>query len=111
MKKEIRLKRSQDIGKIVLSKKRISCYYYTLYYEVNKKETKVAVVAGKKCGNAVERNYLKRTMREIIRINLFKIKNIHAVLIAKQSALDLSYNEKEQIINKMILQMIERIKK
>ena len=111
MKKKIRLKNSQEIGKIVLKKQRISSSFYNLYYLYNQPNTKIAIVAGKKCGGAIERNYLKRTMREIIRPNVEKFENIHAVLIAKEKALEISYTKKQDVINNMILQLLERIKK
>ena len=110
MKKEFRLKNNQEIGKIVLKRQKATSLFYNLYYIYNQKETKVAVVAGKKCGNAVKRNYQKRIMREIIKPYLCKIKNVHAVLVAKENVVNSSYIEKKEDLEKIVSKMIERIK-
>ncbi len=111
MKKRYRLKKSDEIGKIVLKKQRISSYLYNIYYLYNKEETKIAIVAGKKCGNAVQRNYLKRTMREIVRPHLSNLNKIHAVIIAKEQTIKTTFQEKAKLLNKMLLELQERIKK
>ena len=110
MRKIVRLKKSEEIGKIVLKKQRVSSELYTIYYILKKEETKIAIVAGKKCGNAVKRNYEKRIMRNIIRPHLSNIKKIHAVIVAKESVLNKSFNNKKENLNKLILKMIERVK-
>ena len=74
MKKEYRLKDSDKIGLIVKKRQRIASEYFTIYYQTAT-ELKIAVVAGKKIGNSVERNYNKRVIREIIRPYLEELKN------------------------------------
>lgn len=111
MKKKSRLKNNQEIGKIVLKKQRVSSPLYNIYFISNQKETKIAVVAGKKCGKANERNYQKRTIREIIRPRFSEINNIHAVVVAKENVREASFIEKQETLNKTISKMIERVSK
>ena len=111
MKKKSRLKNNQEIGKIVLKKQRVSSPLYNIYFISNQKETKIAVVAWKKCGKANERNYQKRTIREIIRPRFSEINNIHAVVVAKENVREASFIEKQETLNKTISKMIERVSK
>lgn len=110
MKKEYRLKNSDEIGLIVQKRQRVYSDLFTIYYQTNQSDTKIAVVAGKKIGNAVVRNYNKRTIREIVRPHIEDFNNIHAVIVTKEKAAQAPYLEKEQNLNKLINMMIERIK-
>ena len=111
MRKKYRLKRSNEIGKIVLKKQKVNSELYTVYYIYNKEETKIAIVAGKKCGNAVQRNYEKRIMREIVRPYISNLKRIHAVIVAKEKVLNISFTKKKETLEKILGQLLERIRK
>lgn len=110
MKKEYRLKDSDKIGLIVKKRQRISSELYTIYYQ-QATETKIAVVAGKKIGDAVTRNYNKRVIREIIRPYLKEIKNIHAVIVTKEQTNNIDFIEKKINLEKLIIKLIERTSK
>jgi ribonuclease P protein component len=69
--------------------------YFHLVYRANSFEfSRLAVVVGKKVGNAVTRNKIKRRIRALFRRNksLFK-KPMDVVLIAKREILDLSASD------------------
>jgi ribonuclease P protein component len=69
--------------------------YFHLVYRANSFEfPRLAVVVGKKVGNAVTRNKIKRRIRALFRRNksLFK-KPMDVVLIAKREILDLSASD------------------
>lgn len=108
MKKEYRLKNNIEIGKIVNKRQRIYSSLYNLYYITNQENTKIAIVAGKKCGDAVSRNYQKRIMREVVRPYISNILNIHAVIIAKDKTINASFIEKKKELEKIIKILIER---
>ena len=110
MKKIYRLKDSDKIGLIVKKRQKIASEYYTIYYQ-QAKDTKVAVVAGKKIGDAVTRNYNKRVIREIIRPYLNKIQNIHAVIVTKEQIKNVEFIEKKTNLEKLIIKLIERTSK
>jgi len=107
MKKELRLKNSQEIGSIVNSRIKVSSKYYNLYYKL-RNDTKIAIVAGKKCGNAVSRNYEKRVMRVIIKNYIKDLNNFHIVFTAKKEVVDASFLEKENDIKYLINKFNER---
>lgn len=110
MRKEIRLKDSDKIGLIVKKRQKVSSDIYTIYYQLSN-DLKIAVVAGKKIGDAVDRNYNKRVIREIVRPYIKQLKNIHAVIVTKEQANKVSFNEKKSNLEKLISKLIERISK
>ena len=110
MKKEYRLKDSDKIGLIVKKRQKVASEYYTIYYQPAK-ETKIAVVAGKKIGDAVTRNYNKRVIREIVRPYIKQINNIHAVIVTKEQVKNINYIEKQRNLEKLIIKLIERTSK
>lgn len=67
MKKENRVKKSQDFQNIIESKQSVGCSTLIIYYKTNNLGyTRVGISCGKKLGNAVIRNRTKRQIREII---------------------------------------------
>ena len=63
------------------------------------KKGKVAVVASKKVGNAVKRNFCKRRLREIYRVNQYKIDNKYdLVLVSKRRILNQDFQTTFQSI-------------
>ena len=72
MKKENRIKKNEEIAKIVLSKQKVKSDYFFIYYQKNENITRVAVSVSKKIGNSVKRNHDKRIIRELVRPNINK---------------------------------------
>ena len=90
MQKQYRLKKNEEIGKIV--QKRISArgQFYTVYYKYSDK-VEIAFSVSKKYGNAVERNYAKRVMREICRDVVNYLPCVKLVIVVKKEAKKTSY--------------------
>ncbi|MBP6885514.1 MAG: ribonuclease P protein component, partial [Bacilli bacterium] len=65
----------------------------------------IALSVSRKVGNAVERNYEKRVVREIIRPLLETIENYKMLIVIKDKSKELSYIEKEENINYLIKKM------
>lgn len=108
MKKINRLKKSHDIASIVKQRKRITSSYYILYYQTNNTDIcKIAISVSKKYGNAVERNYAKRVVREIVRCKLEQINKFYIVIVIKNQA----KLEKYETLNKNLLQMLDYLDK
>ena len=84
MKKENRIKKNDEIAKIVLSKQKVKSDYFFIYYQKGENITRVAISVSKKIGNSVKRNHAKRIIRELLRPNLNKILPTNLVIVVKK---------------------------
>ena len=102
MKKYEIVKEKKDFDRIIHHGRYHKCPYCILYsYESPYSYPRFGVAVGKKVGNAVTRNHLKRQIRMIISNNkkLFK-NNTDYIIIMKRSSLDIPYQELErQVLN------------
>ena len=107
MKKENRIKKNEEIAKIVLSKQKVKSDYFFIYYQKNENITRVAVSVSKKIGNSVKRNHAKRIIREIIRPNLNIIIPLDLVVVVKRKLNDVEFIKlKDEMFH--CLKLIER---
>ena len=107
MKKENRIKKNEEIAKIVLSKQKVKSDYFFIYYKKGDNITRVAISVSKKIGNSVIRNHAKRIIREIVRPNLNRISPVDLVVVVKKDLKDVDF---EKITNDMFhcLNVIEK---
>lgn len=101
MKKELRIKRNEEITKIIKEKNTVGNKYFVIYQATNKYvHFRLGVSVSKKYGNAVERNSVKRRIRMIIMENDYYDKDIFIVI--KPPAKDLDFNTMKENINKLL---------
>lgn len=81
-KRSLRLRKKRDFQYVYKHGKAYVDYCSILYIfkSNNKKTSKIGIAVGKKLGNAVVRNKIKRFMREIYRHNSFKIKHGYSLI-------------------------------
>ncbi len=91
MKKENRIKKNEEIAKIVLGKQKVKSDYFFIYYQKNENITRVAVSVSKKIGNSVKRNHAKRIIRELVRPNLNKFNPVNLVIVVKKDLKDVDF--------------------
>jgi ribonuclease P protein component len=99
LKRRFRLKDKNEFKKTYQHGRTVANSFLVLYYIENKKidESKVAFAVGKKIGNAVIRNRIKRIMREAYRKNLLLVKkNYYLIFIARAKIKGISYNNVEK---------------
>jgi ribonuclease P protein component len=96
MKKQYRVKKSEEIEKIIKEKNYKSNPYLTLYNR-NNTETghlRYAIRVGKKIGNAVERNRIKRHITAVIdNMSIDLDSSTDVFIIARVQIKELSYGE------------------
>lgn len=91
MKKENRIKKNEEIAKIVLGKQKVKSDYFFIYYQKNENITRVAVSVSKKIGNSVKRNHAKRIIRELVRPILNKFNPVNLVVVVKKDLKDVDF--------------------
>lgn len=102
------LRRKSDFQKIHRFGKSYANRYLVMYvFTASGLEDKVGFAAGKKLGNAVTRNRVKRLMRECYRLNQFKVKEGYTLLLVGRKA---ATTEKYDVIEKAFLNLGRKAK-
>ncbi|MDA8226605.1 MAG: ribonuclease P protein component [Desulfitobacterium hafniense] len=97
LQRKLRLRHNTGFKAIFDKGKSYPGKYVVVY--ILKGPTKFGFVASKKVGNAVSRNRAKRLMREVIRRNLFFLKeDVQIICIARPIIKGVSYSEVENSI-------------
>ena len=110
MKKQYRIKKSKEIDAII--KKRNSCgnNLFVIYYkETEMKHFRFAISIGKKYGNAVERNLIKRQIRMIFQ-NYDNLPLFDFVVVVKPKAKSVSFLKRKETLENLILKTQEKEK-
>jgi ribonuclease P protein component len=97
-----RLARQFEFKLLYRTGRKHSNRYLTVYASpVRGRRGKVGIVAGKRVGKAVERNRVRRTLRETFRTNQNRVDaSTDLVIVAKHPALELSRRElAEQLLH------------
>lgn len=108
MKKKYIIKKNYYIHKIILDKKSVANKYFIVYKKQNNMEHfRFVVSIGKKIGNAVVRNKIKRQIKDIIYQKKSEIiENYDILIIVRPSINDLKYLE----IQKQLLHVFRKSK-
>lgn len=98
MKKENIIKKSLDFDRIIKNNKSYKYKDYIVYLEKTENNTyHFGLSVGKKIGNAVTRNKIKRQLKNIIDKNNYE-KGINCIIIVRKGLLEKTYQEKEKIL-------------
>ena len=107
MNRQYSLRKNFEIEKLVKKRMSVGNKYFAIYYQKNQLGLQIAISVSKKNGNAVERNYQKRVIREIMRNNLEKLSGYRLLVVVKKDSRELSFEEKKENIL-YLLKKIER---
>ena len=100
MKKENILKKNEEFNRIINSIKPERTNNFNLYLERNTSENYFfGFVVGKKLGNAVTRNYIKRRIKNIVGVKKYK-KGFICIIMCKKNTERESYVKLEEELDK-----------
>src|SRR5690625_1465175 len=109
MKKAYRVKKNSEFQEIFKSGKSFANRELVIYYKEKPSQThfRVGISVGKKIGNAVTRNRIKRYIREsILDLENKIIPKVNIIIVARQPTKDLGYDE----IRKSLLHLLRKQK-
>ena len=99
MKKINIIKESKDFEKIIKNNKSFRTKYFYIYIQrKEEKNYRFGISVGKKIGNAVKRNKIKRQIREIISKNDYQ-KNFDCIIIVRREINNADFQEIEKDLN------------
>lgn len=102
MQRKYIIKKQTEIESVIKTKQVVKNCYFSIYYDNslinNSANFMFCLSIGKKFGKAYQRNKIKRQIREIIRNNKSRIKNVSFVIIIRPKANMLSFQEIEKNI-------------
>lgn len=103
--KKIETIKSPDIfNDVIKNGNKIKSKYFVICNKKNDDKLLFGVAVGKKVGNAVIRNKIKRQLRNIIDQNKLLFKNNHFyIIIGKKECLDLTFEEMNNNIKELLL--------
>lgn len=104
MKKDNRLRDNRDFLRVYRRGRKVWNRHFNVYYLKHKKQgIRVGFSVTTKYGNAVERNRIKRQLREIVRLNLSSIpEGIDMVILPKNNTKDMNYHQLEDSVNHLL---------
>ncbi|WFA08316.1 ribonuclease P protein component [Tissierella sp. Yu-01] len=100
MEKRYRLRKNLEFRKVYNNGKNFWNRNLVLYIRKNDlEETRLGLTITKKVGNAVVRNKIRRRLKEIYRLNLYRVKDGYdLIIIPKKNVVDISYKELESAL-------------
>lgn len=99
MKKQNRLRRNEDFQKVYRFGKSRANRQFVIYYLKNEDQDdfRLGISASKKVAKAVGRNRIKRTLKEIVRLNEDRIrKSYDFIIIVRKPAVDMEYDQMQK---------------
>lgn len=101
MNRKYSFKKNYEIEKLVKSRVSVGNKFFVIYYRKTNNPAQIALSVSKKNGNAVERNYQKRVIREIVRETISSLDGYQMLIVAKKNSNELTFNEKKENINRL----------
>lgn len=112
MIREYSIKKSLEIDAIIHERKSVGNKQFVVYTKKNNETShfRYAISIGKKYGNAVERNLMKRRIRSVITLNQDLLLHLDYIIVVRKDSKDCSFQEIEGSI-KNLLRKVHQWKK
>ncbi len=108
MKKDYRVRKNEDFGRIISKKKSVANQAFVIYFLKNDIDHyRVGISVSKKLGNAVVRNKVKRQVRMLVNDIFSCQQDMDYIIIVRNKFLSLDYKQKVKEMN-YLLRKIEK---
>ena len=109
MNRKYSLKKNHDIDKLVKMRRSVGNRYYAIYYMITSGICpKIAIYPSRQFRTAVERNYEKRVLREIIRAKLETLSHLKMLIVVKTASQSLTFVQKDEQITHLLKKIDEQ---
>ena len=108
MKKEYLVRKNEEFARIISEKRSVANGSFVVYYSDRKKEhARVGISVSKKLGDAVDRNRIKRQVREMIYALIsFEQYSKDLIIIVRKGYLGKAFSENKNDLEKAIKKAI-----
>lgn len=108
MKKINIIKRKDEINEVIKNRKQVKNKYYYIYYKDNNYDKyRFCICVSKKLGNAVNRNKIKRQVKDIIdKSNLVFKRNVDYVIIISKEINNIEFNKRREYLIELISKIV-----
>lgn len=102
MKKEYRLKKNEEIQQLIQKKRSIVSRSFVVYYYPNSTQhIRVCVSVGKKIGNSVIRNKIKRQIKSMVRDTFELNKGYDYLIVVRKDYLNQTFIQNKNELQRM----------
>lgn len=105
LKKAYRVKRNSEFQEILRTGKSFANRELVIYYKKanNQEHFRIGISVGKKIGNAVTRNRIKRLIREAFtQLNNNVVQNVNIIIIARKPTIHMDGNQMKRSVSHLL---------
>jgi ribonuclease P protein component len=108
MKKQFRIKKSEEIKALVTQRKTVGNQYFVIYYQPRTDDTfRFAVSVNKKWGTAPERNQMKRRVRDIVARHQEGLNNIDFLVVSKSNSKGIGFEKMNDSLSDLFKRLMK----
>ena len=106
--KQAKLLKTDEFSSVFNFRKRISAHYLAMHYQPNNHEkVRLGLVVGKKTAKlAVSRNYMRRVLRELFRLQQHQIAHVDLVIRVQKKFDKVNFSQIKQEFDALLLKLI-----
>jgi ribonuclease P protein component len=110
--KQAKLIKTDDFSSVFNFRKRLSAQHLAIHYQPNTEQhARLGLVVGKKIAKlAVNRNYMRRVLRELFRTQQHEICHVDLVVRVQKKFDQVSFMQIKQEFNSLIAKLNQRVK-